>query len=217
MPIVSCHGAGGAIVEGGDRVAEVAGVGRGVAGGRVCGGGGRGGGRDLRPPVHSNLGRLVSNPVALGCGHAFCLGGRPFPLLHFHPLSAEQSTPARLYPRYSPYDPPAGGWLHALRTQDLESGYPVVQRTRPLWCPKDVGAIDEGVDAELQGMQLGDADRTNAGDGKPKGLAPKTPQVVLVRRNQDGHPLELPAAQLIQFALHERVRRRRGKWQLFGL
>jgi hypothetical protein len=80
-----------------------------------------------------------------------------------------------------------------------------------------VGAIDEGVDTELQGMQLGDADLTNAGDGKPKGLAPNAPHIVLVRRNQDGHPLKVPAALLIQFALHERFRRRRGKWQLFGL
>ena len=167
-----------------------------------------------------NLGRLVSNLVALGCRHAFCLGPFPlglFPLLHFRPLSAKQPTPARLHPRYSPYHLPAGGWLHALRTQGLESGHPIVQRSWPLRCPKDVGAIDEGVDAELQGMQLGDADLTNARDGKPKGLAPKTPDVMFVRRNQDGHPLELPAAQLIQWAIHERTRRRWGKWLLFGL
>lgn len=174
-------------------------------------------GGDLRTLVPSNLGRLVSNPAALGCGQFVCLGGRPFPLLHFRPLSAEQSAPARLHPRDSPHDPPPGSWLHALCTQGLESSYPVVQRSRPLWCPEDVGAIDEGVYAELEGVQLGDADLANAGDGKPKRLTPNAPHVMLIRRNQDGHPLEAGAAQLIQLALDERLRRRRSKWQLLGL
>ena len=92
-----------------------------------------------------------------------------------------------------------------MRTQALESGHPVVQGFRPpRWYPEDVGAIDEGLDAKLLGIQFGDADVTNAGERKPEGLAPKAPNAVQIRRNQAGDPLEPPAAPLPQLPFGER-------------